>query len=73
LFPKPVLVGIVNILLFQAQIPGIVFKFNLMGFSEMPISGSMVFVGNNMSGYIGASYDVTDFIRFDRDNVLVVS
>ncbi|HMK18991.1 MAG TPA: beta-galactosidase GalA [Chitinophagaceae bacterium] len=30
------------------------------------------FVGNNMSGYIGASYDVTDFIRFDRDNVLVV-
>jgi beta-galactosidase len=30
------------------------------------------YVGNNMSGYIGASYDVTDFVRFDRDNVLVV-
>jgi beta-galactosidase len=30
------------------------------------------FVGNNMSGYIGASYDITDFINFNRDNVIVV-
>jgi beta-galactosidase len=30
------------------------------------------YVGNNMSGYIGASYDITDYVRFDRDNVLVV-
>ncbi|MBS1622147.1 MAG: glycosyl hydrolase 53 family protein [Bacteroidetes bacterium] len=30
------------------------------------------FVGNNMSGYIGAAYDVTDFIKFNRDNVLVI-
>lgn len=30
------------------------------------------FVGENMSGYIGANYDITDFVRFDRDNVIVV-
>ncbi|MBC6489868.1 beta-galactosidase GalA [Flavihumibacter stibioxidans] len=30
------------------------------------------FVGNNQSGYVGASYDITDYIRFDRENVLVV-
>src|SRR3954465_6926882 len=30
------------------------------------------FVGNNMSGYMGASYDVTDYIRFGSDNVIVV-
>jgi len=30
------------------------------------------FVGTNMSGYVGATYDVTDFINFDSDNTLVV-
>jgi beta-galactosidase len=30
------------------------------------------YLGTNASGYIGASYDITDFIRFDRENVLVV-
>ncbi len=30
------------------------------------------FVGHNLSGYVGASYDVTDVIRFDKENVLVV-
>jgi len=30
------------------------------------------YVGNNKSGYIGASYDITDYINFDRDNVVVV-
>lgn len=30
------------------------------------------FVGNNQSGYVGAFYDITDYIRFDRENVLVV-
>jgi beta-galactosidase len=49
---------------FQIQFDGIFRNANiwLNGF----------FVGTNLSGYIGASYDVTDFIRFDRDNVLVV-
>jgi len=30
------------------------------------------FVGNNKSGYVGAAYDVTDYINFDKENVLVV-
>lgn len=30
------------------------------------------FVGNNKSGYIGASYDITDVIKFNGDNVLTV-
>jgi beta-galactosidase len=49
---------------FQIQFDGIFRNANiwLNGF----------FVGNNMSGYIGASYDITDFIRYDQDNVLVV-
>jgi len=31
-----------------------------------------LYVGNNMSGYCGASYDITDDINYDRDNVIVV-
>jgi beta-galactosidase len=30
------------------------------------------YLGNNKSGYIGASFDITDYIHFDRDNVIVV-
>ena len=30
------------------------------------------YLGNNFSGYIGASYDVTDYINYNKDNVLVV-
>lgn len=30
------------------------------------------YVGTNLSGYMGASYDVTDFVRYDNNNVLVV-
>jgi beta-galactosidase len=30
------------------------------------------FLGNNKSGYVGAAYDVTDYIHFDKDNVIVV-
>jgi beta-galactosidase len=30
------------------------------------------FVGNNKSGYIGKTYDVTDIINYDKPNVLVV-
>jgi beta-galactosidase len=30
------------------------------------------YIGTNLSGYIGASYDVTDFVRYDNNNVLVV-
>ena len=30
------------------------------------------FLGNNKSGYVGVNYDVTDFLHFDRNNVIVV-
>ncbi len=30
------------------------------------------YLGNNKSGYVGASYDITDYIYFDRNNVLTV-
>ncbi len=30
------------------------------------------FLGNNQSGYLGASYDITDYIQFDKDNVITV-
>ena len=30
------------------------------------------YLGNNLSGYMGVSYDITDYIKFDKDNVLAV-
>lgn len=30
------------------------------------------YLGENLSGYLGAAYDVTDYLRFDKDNVIVV-
>jgi len=30
------------------------------------------YVGTNFSGYVGATYDVTDYINFDTENVVVV-
>lgn len=30
------------------------------------------YLGNNKSGYLGVSYDITDFINYRRDNVIVV-
>ncbi len=30
------------------------------------------FLGNNQSGYVGATFDITDYIQFDKDNVITV-
>ncbi len=30
------------------------------------------FLGNNQSGYVGATYDITDYIQFDKDNVITL-
>jgi beta-galactosidase len=30
------------------------------------------YVGTNFSGYVGQSYDITDYINFDKENVMVV-
>lgn len=49
---------------FQLQFDGI--------FRDAMIWVNGFFIGNNMSGYVGNAYDITDFIHFDRDNVIVV-
>ncbi|MGZ3952057.1 MAG: glycoside hydrolase family 2 TIM barrel-domain containing protein, partial [Flavisolibacter sp.] len=30
------------------------------------------YLGNNQSGYVGVSYDITDYLNYDKDNILVV-
>ncbi|HMG69317.1 MAG TPA: beta-galactosidase GalA, partial [Chitinophagaceae bacterium] len=49
---------------FQVQFDGI--------FRNASIWINGFYVGNNLSGYIGASYDISDYINFNHDNVLVV-
>jgi beta-galactosidase len=49
---------------FQVQFDGVFrdAQFWLNGF----------YLGNNKSGYVGVEYDITDYINYDKDNVLVV-
>jgi beta-galactosidase len=49
---------------FQIQFDGIFRDANIW------ING--FYLGNNKSGYVGENYDVTDFINYERDNVIVV-
>lgn len=49
---------------FQLQFDGI--------FRDANIWVNGFYLGNNKSGYLGVSYDITDFINFNRDNVIVV-
>ena len=49
---------------FQIQFDGIFRDANIW------ING--FFLGNNKSGYVGASYDITDYINYDKNNVIVV-
>ncbi|TWI78341.1 beta-galactosidase [Lacibacter cauensis] len=49
---------------FQLQFDGIFRDANVW------ING--FYLGNNKSGYVGVNYDVTDFLNFDRNNVIVV-
>ncbi len=49
---------------FQIQFDGI--------FRDANIWVNGFYLGNNKSGYIGASYDITDFLNFDKENVIVV-
>ncbi len=49
---------------FQVQFDGI--------FRDANIWVNGFYLGNNKSGYVGIAYDITDFINFDRDNVIVV-
>ena len=49
---------------FQLQFDGI--------FRDAKIWLNGFYIGNNESGYLGASFDVTDYVRFRGENVLVV-
>jgi beta-galactosidase len=49
---------------FQLQFDGIYRDANIW------VNG--FFLGNNKSGYLGAAYDITDFINYNHDNVVVV-
>jgi beta-galactosidase len=49
---------------FQIQFDGIFRDANIW------ING--FYLGNNKSGYVGESYDITDFINYGRDNVVVL-
>ena len=49
---------------FQIQFDGIFRDANIW------ING--FYLGNNKSGYTGAAYDITDYLNYDKNNVLVV-
>ncbi|MCW3092318.1 MAG: Beta-galactosidase Arabinogalactan endo,4-beta-galactosidase [Ferruginibacter sp.] len=49
---------------FQIQFDGIFRDANIW------ING--FYLGNNKSGYVGNGYDITDFVNFDKENILVV-
>ncbi|MFM2327136.1 MAG: hypothetical protein RIR31_1338 [Bacteroidota bacterium] len=49
---------------FQIQFDGI--------FRDANIWVNGFYLGNNKSGYVGVDYDITDFINYDRDNVITV-
>jgi beta-galactosidase len=49
---------------FQIQFDGI--------FRDAQVWVNGFYLGNNKSGYVGVAYDITDFIHFDRENILVV-
>jgi len=41
-------------------------------FRDSKIWVNGIYLGNNESGYCGISYDITDYLNFDKENVLVV-
>jgi len=49
---------------FQIQFDGI--------FRDAKIWVNGFYVGNNFSGYIGASYDIADYLRYGKENIIVV-
>ncbi len=49
---------------FQIQFDGI--------FRDANVWLNGIHLGNNKSGYIGVTYDITDFISYDKENVIVV-
>ncbi|MEO6491149.1 MAG: beta-galactosidase GalA [Ferruginibacter sp.] len=50
--------------LFQVQFDGV--------FRDASVWINGFYLGNNKSGYVGASYDISNYIRYGKENVLVV-
>ena len=49
---------------FQLQFDGI--------FRNATIWVNGIYTGNNLSGYLGVNYDITDFINYEKENVITV-
>jgi len=49
---------------FQLQFDGV--------FRDAQVWVNGFYLGNNKSGYVGVNYDITDFVNFDRNNVIAV-
>ncbi len=49
---------------FQLQFDGI--------FRDAQVWVNGFYLGNNQSGYVGVNYDITDFINYDKNNVITV-
>jgi beta-galactosidase len=44
-----------------------------MEFSETLVYGvNGIFAGTNLSGYLGVNYDITDFINYEKENIITV-
>ena len=69
-FLKPASAGTENILLITRADSGTRFQIQFDGiFRNAAIWINGFYLGTNLSGYIGVAYDITDYVRFDRDNV----
>ncbi len=65
--------GIGNTLLFPVADSGQRFQIQFDGiFRDASVWINGFYLGNNKSGYVGVNYDITDFINYDRNNVIVV-
>jgi beta-galactosidase len=49
---------------FQIQFDGV--------FRDANVWLNGIYLGNNKSGYVGFAYDITDYINYDKENVIVV-
>ncbi len=49
---------------FQLQFDGV--------FRNASIWVNGIYTGNNLSGYLGVNYDITDFINYEKENVITV-
>ncbi len=55
------------------EAPGMRYEIQFDGiFRDAKIWVNGFYLGNNESGYIGVSYDITDFLNYDKENVIVV-